>query len=166
MRARSGAMLPAAAVNSRPSPAYEGSMSLRGAAAGRAIRVPRRLTPLLLVLLALAAAATPLPAASLALRQVSVDLPASPASVVAADLDHDGARDLLVLLVYTNWGQKVVEESTAVDGVKGMVAMMTIVPALLDHRELWWLRGDGHGGYARAAEPLAMPLSVHALLAD
>src|SRR3954447_2883681 len=130
-------------------------MTLRGAAAGRAPRPA--LAPLLLALLALAAVGAPLHAAALALNQVSVDLPASPAAVVATDLDHDGARDLLVLLVYTKWDQKVIEESTQVDGVKGMVAMMTIVPALLDHRELWWMRADGHGGYARAADPLPMP---------
>src|SRR5581483_6269150 len=133
------------------------------------LRLPRRRARVVLANLVVAALlalhALPAAAARLALRHVGIDLPAAPAAVVPVDLDHDGVRDLLVLLVYTRWEQKVVDESVKVDGVKEMVAMMTIVPALLDHRELWWLRGDGHGGYARTGDPLPMPLAVHALVA-
>ncbi|HEV8630093.1 MAG TPA: VCBS repeat-containing protein [Thermoanaerobaculia bacterium] len=124
----------------------------------------RRLAPAATILLALLLATAPARGERLRLRELSLDVPASPATVVSADLDHDGVRDLLVLLVYTKWDQKVEEERTEMSEVGEMVAMMTIVPALLDHRELWWLRGDTQGGYRRGAEPLPLPLEVHALL--
>jgi hypothetical protein len=116
-------------------------------------------------ILASALAASPTEAAALQLHQTSLDLPAAPAAVVSTDLDGDGIRDLAVLLVYTRWDQKMVTERAEMDEVQGYVEVMTIVPALLDHRELWLLRGDGKGGFARAGEPLPMPLSVHSLAA-
>ncbi|HVS03727.1 MAG TPA: VCBS repeat-containing protein, partial [Thermoanaerobaculia bacterium] len=120
---------------------------------------------LLASLLALATAA-PAAAERLRLREVSVELPAAPAAVLAGDFDGDGVRDLAVYLVYTRWDQVVTEELSRMDEVEGLVEVMSIVPALLDRRELWLLRGDGEGGYGRAGEPLPMPLSVHALMVD
>lgn len=102
-------------------------------------------------------------AAALRLHQLSLDLPAAPAAVVSTDLDGDGVRDLAVLLVYTRWEQKMTTEKAEMDAVQGYVEVMTIVPALLDHRELWLLHGDGNGGYARRGEPLPIPVSVHSL---
>jgi hypothetical protein len=119
----------------------------------------------LVALLAAALAPAPAAAARLRLTELSLPLPAAPASVLPVDLDGDGARDLLVFLVYTRWDQKVVEERATMDGIEGFMEVMTIVPALLDRRELWLFRGDGRGGYAPAGEPLPMPLSVHSLLA-
>ncbi len=49
--------------------------------------------------------------------------------------------------------------------MQGFVEVMTVVPALLDHRELWLYRGDGRGGFARSGEPLAVPTTVHSLAA-
>jgi VCBS repeat protein len=103
--------------------------------------------------------------AALRLHELSLELPASPAAVVSTDLDGDGARDLAILLVFTRWEQKMITERSEMDEVQGFVEVMTIVPALLDHRELWFFRGDGRGGYARAGEPLPVPLSVHSLAA-
>ena len=98
--------------------------------------------------------------AALHLHELSLDLPASPAAVVSTDLDGDGVRDLAILLVFTRWEQKMVTEKSEMDEVQGFVEVMTIVPALLDHRELWFFRGDGRGGYARTGAALPVPLSV------
>ena len=103
--------------------------------------------------------------AVLRLHELSLDLPASPAAVVSTDLDGDGARDLAILLVYTRWEQKMVTERSEMDEVQGFVEVMTIVPALLDHRELWFFRADGKGAFARTGAPLPVPLSVHSLAA-
>jgi hypothetical protein len=115
---------------------------------------------------ALATAPAPAAAAKLRLARLSLPLPAAPASVLPVDLDHDGARDLLVFLVYTHWGEKVVEESMTMEGFEGLMEVMTIVPALLDRRELRIYRGDGRGGYTPTDEALPMPLSVHSLVTD
>lgn len=104
-------------------------------------------------------------AAALRLSELSLDLPASPATVVSTDLDGDGVHDLAILLVFTRWEQKMVTEKSEMDEVQGFVEVMTIVPALLDHRELWFFRGDGKGGYARTGAALPVPLSVHSLAA-
>src|SRR6185369_4638834 len=103
--------------------------------------------------------------AALRLHELSLDLPASPAAVVSTDLDGDGVHDLAILLVFTRWEQKMVTEKSEMDEVQGFVEVMTIVPALLDHRELWFFRGDGKGGYARTGAALPVPLSVHSLAA-
>ena len=108
--------------------------------------------------------AAPAQAERLRLAELSLPLPAAPASVLPVDLDRDGAQDLLVFLVYTRWEQKVVEERTTMDGIEGFMEVMTIVPALLDRRELRLYRGDGRGGFAATGEPLPMPLSVHSLV--
>lgn len=101
----------------------------------------------------------------LRLAELSLPLPAAPASVLPVDLDRDGAQDLLVFLVYTRWEQKVIEERATMDGIEGFMEVMTIVPALLDRRELRLYRGDGRGGFAASGEALPMPLSVHSLVA-
>jgi len=101
----------------------------------------------------------------LRLRELTLDLPAAPAAVISSDIDGDGARDLAILLVFTRWEQKMVTERAEMDAVQGYVEVMTVVPALLDHRELWLFRGDGRGGFARAGAALPMPLSVHSLSA-
>ncbi|HXT50433.1 MAG TPA: VCBS repeat-containing protein [Thermoanaerobaculia bacterium] len=129
----------------------------------RNVRATRAIT-LVLVLFAIFAARAATGAA-LRLHELSLDLPASPAAVVSTDLDGDGVRDLAILLVFTRWEQKMVTERSEMDEVQGFVEVMTIVPALLDHRELWFFKGDGKGGYARAGEPLPVPLSVHSLAA-
>ncbi len=104
-------------------------------------------------------------AADLRLHLLSLDLPAAPAAVVPTDLDGDGIHDLAILLVFTRWEQKMVTEKAEMDAVQGYVEVMTIVPALLDHRELWLFRGDGRGGFTRVGEALSVPLSVHSLSA-
>ena len=107
--------------------------------------------------------------ATLALRPVSIELPAAPAAILPADLDGDSIQDLVVAVAYTEWDQLGIEESAEMDGVEGLVEVLTIVPALTDRREVRFYRGDGDGGYRdaedRDAGTLALDRSVLSLFA-
>ncbi|MEE8522869.1 MAG: VCBS repeat-containing protein [Thermoanaerobaculia bacterium] len=118
---------------------------------------------ILIVLLGFAAESGARPAA-LELRPVSVELPAAPSAILPADLDGDGHQDLVVALAYTEWDQLGIEESAEMDGVEGLVEVLTIVPALTDRREVRFFRGDGHGDYEDAGT-LALERSVLSLFA-
>lgn len=99
-------------------------------------------------------------AADLELREQSLELPGAPAALVPADLDGDGLRDLAVVVVYTGWDQIGIEEMTEMDQVEGLVEVLTIVPVLLDRREVHAFLGRPGGGYEPAGEPIPLPLSV------
>ncbi len=90
----------------------------------------------------------------------TIDLPGVPAGVVPADLDGDGLGDLAIVLAFTEMDQLGIEEEVDVDGVEGVVEMLTIVPALVDRRELHLLRGLPEGGFQIAARPLELDKSV------
>ncbi len=129
-------------------------------------RNPRLPVAALAMILALTLALTTaaLSAASkLALRHLPVDLPGAPASVIPADLDGDGRLDLVIALAYTRWDQIGIEEESEIDGIDGLVEVLTIVPALLDRREVRAFLADGQGGYEPAAPPLPLPASVLSL---
>jgi len=120
-------------------------------------------TSVLLIILWLvssSAAARPL-----RLRAVEVPLPGPPAAIVPADLDGDGIHDLAVVVAYTRWDQISIEESSEIDGFEGLVEVLTIVPSLLDRRELRVYLGQQEGGYLAAGEPLELGLEVLALAA-
>ena len=119
------------------------------------------LAPLLLALGLLPPA--PAGAAELAFREQSLELPGAPASLVPADLDGDGLRDLAVVVVYSEWDQIEIEERSEMDSVEGLVEVLTIVPVLLDRREVRAFLGRPEGGFAPAGEPLELPLSVLSL---
>ncbi len=123
-----------------------------------------RLRPLLLaaslLLPALAARAAP---RDLALRRVALDLPGPPVVVVPADLDGDGRLDLTLVVAFTERGEIGIEEKRQMDEVEGLVEVMTVVPALLDHRELRVYLATAEGGYAPAGPPFALPTSVIAV---
>lgn len=102
-------------------------------------------------------------AAELAFREQSLELPGAPAALVPADLDGDGVRDLAVVVVYTRWDQIGIEESTEMDQVAGLVEVLTIVPVLLDRREVRAYLGRPEGGFVAAGEALELPLSVLSL---
>ena len=55
--------------------------------------------------------------------------------------------DLLVLVAYTTWDQIAFSEEVEMDEVEGLIEMMTVVPALADRRELFFLRGSKEGGF-------------------
>ncbi len=102
-------------------------------------------------------------AAELSFVEQSLELPGAPAALVAADVDGDGLRDLAVVVVFTAWDQIGVEEYTEMDEVEGLVEMLTIVPTLMDRRELRLYRGRPEGGFALAGPPLPLPLGVLSL---
>jgi len=98
-------------------------------------------------------AASPKP---LALRRVDLDLPGPPAAVVAADLDRDGRRDLLIVTASTSWGS-IMEER-----IEDAIAITEVVPALFDRREIRAFLAQADGTY-RAVPPLALTPEVLAV---
>lgn len=122
----------------------------------------RRASPFLVLALLLA-----LPAAArrekLALRAESLELPGAPSAVVAADVDGDGVRDLAVVLAFTRWGEIGIEESVQMDDVEGLVEVLTVIPALVDRRELRLFRGRPGGGFDPAARSMPIEPSVLSL---
>ena len=91
---------------------------------------------------------------ALALRRVELDLPGPPSVIVAADLNHDGRRDLFVVIAYTRWG------SITTDRVEEAIEVTEVVPALFDVREARAFLAEPGGGYRRLAAPLPLPGSV------
>ena len=122
--------------------------------------VRRALAALALVLALPGAPSRTAGAAELPFREQSLDLPGAPAALLSADVDGDGLRDLAVVVVYTEWDQIGIEEMTTMDQVEGLVEVLTIVPTLLDRREVRLYRGRPDGRFALAGEPLPLPLDV------
>ncbi len=119
--------------------------------------------PTLVISFALASLSTPAASAradALDFREQSLELPGAPAALVPADLDGDGLRDLAVVVVYTGWDQIGIEEMTEMDQVEGLVEVLTIVPVLLDRREVRAYLGRPGGGYEPTGEAIPLPLSV------
>ena len=106
----------------------------------------------------------PLPAAAardkLALRYLPLPLPGAPAAVVTADIDGDGHRDLAVVVAYTRWGQIEIEESTTMDDVEGLVEVLTIVPSLVERREVRVFPGHPGGGFGPGSVALPIDTSI------
>jgi hypothetical protein len=90
----------------------------------------------------------------LALRRVVLELPGPPAVIVAADLNRDGRKDLLVVVAYTRWG------SIATDRVEEAIEVTEVVPALFDVREARAFLAQPSGAYRQAGPPLALPTTV------
>ena len=90
----------------------------------------------------------------LAFRRIELDLPGPPAVVVAADLNRDGRRDLLIIVAYTRWG------SIATDRIEDAIEVTQVVPALFDAREARAFLAQPGGGYLLAGPPLSLPSSV------
>ncbi len=103
-----------------------------------------------------------LAAPALALRPLSLDLPGAPAAVISADVDADGRRDLAVVVAYNQWEEMAVTESSRMEGIDELVEVMTVVPQLLDRREVRVYRSRSDGTY-EPPRSLALPLSVLAL---
>ncbi len=101
--------------------------------------------------------------AKLALAHQRLELPGVPVQTLAVDLDRDGRRDLVVVVASTSWGEVGIEEPMKVDEEGTFVDVLTVVPTVLDRREL--LVYLGSAGFV--AEPLRfeLPPSVHAIAA-
>ena len=99
----------------------------------------------------------------LALRAESLELPGAPSAVIAADLNGDGLRDLAVVLAFTHWGEIGIEESVQMDDIEGLVEVLTVIPALVDRRELRVFLGRPGGGFDPASRSLAIEPSVLSL---
>ena len=110
-----------------------------------------------------------LPASALArdpiLKLFSVELPGAPSLVLPADVDRDGRLDLVVVVAYTEWDQIDIQEVSEMQGVEGLVEVLTVIPALTDRRELWVFRSTGEGRYESLAEPLPLDLSTLSMAA-
>jgi hypothetical protein len=126
----------------------------------KARALPILAAPLLLLLFSpslQAAAAETSPATS---RYQALFLPGPPSAIVPADVDGDGRLDLAVAVAVTRWDQISVEESMKMDDVDGLVEVLTVIPALLEKRELRVFLGRP-GGYA--PEPLTLELDATVL---
>lgn len=99
----------------------------------------------------------------LQLDRVSLDLPGPPSRILSVDLDGDGHRDLVVLVAFTEWDQLSIEESTEMDGIEGLVEVLTIVPALADRRELHVFLGRPGGGFRPVEHVLPVGKEILAL---
>jgi hypothetical protein len=102
-------------------------------------------------------------AAELSLRHLAIDLPGAPVSVIPADLDGDGRLDLVITVAYTEWNEIGIEETSEMDGIEGLVEVLTVVPALLDHREIHAYMAQPDGSYTPLGEPMPLPPSVLSL---
>ena len=111
--------------------------------------------------LALAGAAEAARKTRLELRHLPIELPGAPSTILPADLDGDGQQDLVVAVAYTEWDQIGIEEEAQMDDVDGLVEVLTIVPSLMDRRELRVFLAEG-AGY-RALAPMELDRSVLSL---
>lgn len=102
-------------------------------------------------------------AGDLELSYQALDLPGAPAQIVAVELDGDPGPELAVVVAYTAWEEIALEEVSEIDAVEGLVAAMTIVPALLERRELWLFDRQAGGAWqpwADADGPLELGADV------
>lgn len=119
-----------------------------------------------LILSALLFPARPAVAAreKLELRYLPLPLPGAPSAVVAADVDGDGRRDLAVVVAYTRWGQTEIEESVTMDDVEGLVEVLTVIPSLVERREIRVFPGRPDGGFGPGS--LALPIDASILTVE
>jgi hypothetical protein len=95
----------------------------------------------------------------LALRYLPLPLPGAPSSVVAADVDGDGLRDLAVVVAYTKWGEIEISESTKMDDVEGLTEVLTVIPSLVERREIRVFPGRPGGGFGPGSVGLPIDMS-------
>ena len=67
-----------------------------------------------------------------------------------------------MVLAYTAWGEIATTEQTTMDDVQGLVEVLTVIPALLDRREVRVYFGGDDGGF-RADRSLTLPIETSVL---
>jgi hypothetical protein len=95
----------------------------------------------------------------LALRYLPLPLPGAPSAVVAADVDGDGLRDLAVVVAYTRWGEIEISESTKMDDIEGLTEVLTVIPSLVERREIRVFPGRPGGGFGPGSVGLPIDMS-------
>src|SRR6185436_6491614 len=96
----------------------------------------------------------------LALRYLPLPLPGAPSAVVAADVDGDGLRDLAVVVAYTRWGEIEISESAKMDDIEGLTEVLTVIPSLMERREIRVFPGRPGGGFGPGSMALPIDTSV------
>ncbi|MEO8274939.1 MAG: VCBS repeat-containing protein [Thermoanaerobaculia bacterium] len=102
----------------------------------------------------------------LALIHQRIELSGVPVKTLSIDLDRDGRQDLAVVVASTSWGELGFEESMQEGESGSFVDVLTVVPAVLDRRELLVFlgqRGEAGGGFVTNALRLELPAAVHAI---
>ena len=99
----------------------------------------------------------------LQLQNLEIPLPGAPTVVLPVDLNKDGLHDLVVAVAYTEWDQIGIDELTEMRGVDGLVMVMTVVPVVMDRREIRLYLGKEGGGYREEVAILPIDLSVLSL---
>jgi hypothetical protein len=100
----------------------------------------------------------------LQLRYLPLPLPGAPSAVVAADVDGDGRRDLAVVVAYTRWSQIEIEESVTMDDIEGLVEVLTVIPSLVERREIRVFPGRADGGFGPGS--IALPVDASFLTVE
>jgi hypothetical protein len=128
------------------------------------MKMPRRFGNPILVLGALSASALPA-AEKLALLDQRLELPGVPIEMLSPDLDGDGLADLAVVVGGSTWGETAFTEEAKLDDTGTFVDVLTVVPTVLDRRQLLLFRGLSPGGFETAPKSLDLGEGVHAVAA-
>ena len=99
------------------------------------------------------------------LQHLEIPLPGAPTVALPVDLNRDGLQDLVVAVAYTEWDQIGIDELTEMREVEGLVMVMTVVPVVMDRREIrvylgqegWRLRGRCRHHAHRSVRALGGP---------
>lgn len=102
-------------------------------------------------------------ARELDLLYVGLDLPGAPAQLIPVEIDGDPGPELAVVVAYTAWDEIALEETSEIDEVEGLVAVMTIVPALLENRELWLFDRQADGAWQALGDPFELATDIVSL---
>jgi len=100
---------------------------------------------------------------NLELQHLEIPLPGAPTVVLPVDMNGDDLQDLVVAVAYSEWDQIGIDELTEMREVEGLVMVMTVVPVVMDRREIRVYLGKKGGGYEDGAATMPIDLSVLSL---